>query len=217
MSERLGLHEDTYSVSIPLGATINMAGAAIYLASRAGDYVVGDATLNRFFSFHVIAVPLVLLTLFGEPGALPPQVMSAWYPGGAALIGGLIDDNRNENETKIPGLGDIPLLSWLFKTQSTANQKTNLFVFLTPRVVKNPAEQYLPDVVEEFMNTMAVMLSGAVQAFADEARGIRALLGGARVALLGLRLGRLTERGVLAARIGVARPRTGDVSIRLVS
>jgi general secretion pathway protein D len=56
------------------------------------------------------------------------------------VIGGLIDDNRNENETKIPGLGDIPLLSWLFKTQSTANQKTNLFVFLTPRVVKNPAE-----------------------------------------------------------------------------
>jgi general secretion pathway protein D len=56
------------------------------------------------------------------------------------VIGGLIDDNRNENETKIPGLGDIPLLSWLFKTQSTANQKTNLFVFLTPRVVKSPAE-----------------------------------------------------------------------------
>jgi general secretion pathway protein D len=56
------------------------------------------------------------------------------------VIGGLIDDNRNENETKIPGLGDIPLLNWLFKTQSTANQKTNLFVFLTPRVVKNPVE-----------------------------------------------------------------------------
>jgi serine/threonine transporter len=29
LSKRLGLHEDTYSVSIPLGATINMAGAAI--------------------------------------------------------------------------------------------------------------------------------------------------------------------------------------------
>ncbi|HOW84841.1 MAG TPA: ABC transporter permease [Candidatus Aminicenantes bacterium] len=43
-------------------------------------------------------------------------------------------------------------------------------------VVKNPAEQFLPDVVEEFMNTMAVMLSGAVQAFAAEARGIRAML-----------------------------------------
>jgi general secretion pathway protein D len=56
------------------------------------------------------------------------------------VIGGLIDDNRNENETKIPGLGDIPLLGWLFKTQSNADQKTNLYVFLTPRVIKNPEE-----------------------------------------------------------------------------
>jgi general secretion pathway protein D len=56
------------------------------------------------------------------------------------VIGGLIDDSRNENETKVPGLGDIPLLGWLFKTQSKGDQKTNLYVFLTPRVIKNPAE-----------------------------------------------------------------------------
>lgn len=46
----------------------------------------------------------------------------------------------------------------------------------TLTVVKNPAEQFLPDVVEEFMATLAVMLSGAVQSFAPEAQGIRALL-----------------------------------------
>jgi general secretion pathway protein D len=56
------------------------------------------------------------------------------------VIGGLIDDNRNENTTGIPGLGDIPLLGWLFRTQSNANQKTNLYVFLTPKVVKSPDE-----------------------------------------------------------------------------
>ncbi|MFO7708550.1 MAG: type II secretion system secretin GspD [Desulfobacterales bacterium] len=56
------------------------------------------------------------------------------------VIGGLIDDNRNENETKVPGLGDIPLLGWLFKTQSDAQQRTNLYVFITPRVVKSPEE-----------------------------------------------------------------------------
>ena len=47
---------------------------------------------------------------------------------------------------------------------------------VTLLVVKNPAEQFLPDVVEEFMNTMAVMLSGVVQAFAEEVKGIRVLL-----------------------------------------
>jgi general secretion pathway protein D len=56
------------------------------------------------------------------------------------VIGGLIDDNRSNNETKVPGLGDIPILGWLFKTQSDGNQKTNLYVFLTPRVIKSPEE-----------------------------------------------------------------------------
>ncbi len=56
------------------------------------------------------------------------------------VIGGLIDDNRSNNETKVPGLGDIPLLGWLFKNQTDANQRTNLYVFLTPRVVKSAEE-----------------------------------------------------------------------------
>jgi len=56
------------------------------------------------------------------------------------VIGGLIDDNRSNTDTKVPGLGDIPLLGWLFKTQSDSDQKQNLYVFLTPRVVKSPEE-----------------------------------------------------------------------------
>ena len=48
----------------------------------------------------------------------------------------------------------------------------------TLTVVKNPAEQFLPDVVEEFVTTLAVTLSGAVQAFAAEVRGVRAMLEG---------------------------------------
>jgi general secretion pathway protein D len=56
------------------------------------------------------------------------------------VIGGLIDDNRNDNTTSIPGLGDIPVFGWLFKTQANSNQKTNLYVFLTPKVVKSPDE-----------------------------------------------------------------------------
>lgn len=56
------------------------------------------------------------------------------------VIGGLIDDSMSNNETKVPGLGDIPLLGWLFRTQSKGDQKTNLYVFLTPRVIKSAAE-----------------------------------------------------------------------------
>ena len=49
-------------VIINLFAAVPVIGPDLALLIR-GDYVVGDATLNRFFSFHVIAVPLVLLGL----------------------------------------------------------------------------------------------------------------------------------------------------------
>jgi general secretion pathway protein D len=56
------------------------------------------------------------------------------------VIGGLIEDNRTLSEFKVPLLGDIPLLGWLFKFQGEAQQRKNLFIFLTPRVVQNSAD-----------------------------------------------------------------------------
>jgi len=52
------------------------------------------------------------------------------------VIGGLMAERQEENITKVPVLGDIPILGWLFKTTSVKKQKTNLLVFLTPHVVK---------------------------------------------------------------------------------
>ena len=56
------------------------------------------------------------------------------------VIGGLIDDTDNLTETKVPLLGDIPILGWLFRSKTQSRVKTNLFVFMTPRVIKSPAE-----------------------------------------------------------------------------
>jgi general secretion pathway protein D len=56
------------------------------------------------------------------------------------VIGGLIDDSTSTNTTKVPVLGDIPILGWLFRSTAQSNQKTNLYIFLTPRVIKSPAE-----------------------------------------------------------------------------
>jgi general secretion pathway protein D len=60
--------------------------------------------------------------------------------GNTVVIGGLIDDSFSDTEFKTPCLGDIPLLGHLFRTSSTGDDKTNLFVFITPHVVKNPDE-----------------------------------------------------------------------------
>ena len=56
------------------------------------------------------------------------------------VIGGLIDDSFSKTEYKVPILGDIPLLGWLFKSRKTQREKTNLFVFLTPHVINNKAD-----------------------------------------------------------------------------
>jgi general secretion pathway protein D len=56
------------------------------------------------------------------------------------VIGGLIQDDYRDNENKIPWLGDIPFLGWLFKTTDKEIRKTNLLVFLTPHIVRSPAD-----------------------------------------------------------------------------
>jgi len=56
------------------------------------------------------------------------------------VIGGLIDDSFSNIEYMVPCLGNIPVLGWAFKSMSKSNDKTNLFIFLTPHVIKNPVE-----------------------------------------------------------------------------
>ena len=56
------------------------------------------------------------------------------------VIGGLVRDNITINERKVPLLGDIPFLGWLFKFQSTQTEKLNLLVFLTPTLVRDEAD-----------------------------------------------------------------------------
>ena len=56
------------------------------------------------------------------------------------VIGGLIQDNEQEVVNKVPFLGDIPLLGWLFKTKSKTRNKTNLMILLTPHIVKDASD-----------------------------------------------------------------------------
>ena len=53
------------------------------------------------------------------------------------VIGGLIRDNVNASTSKVPLLGDIPLLGWFFKTKTTSVDKTNLMIFITPYIIKS--------------------------------------------------------------------------------
>lgn len=56
--------------------------------------------------------------------------------GRTVVISGLMQEKDEESVTKMPLLGDIPVLGWLFKTKNVSRNKTNLLVFLSPHVVK---------------------------------------------------------------------------------
>lgn len=57
--------------------------------------------------------------------------------GGTVVIGGIYTQEDLENENKVPYLGDIPLLGNLFKNRSRSTSKTELLIFITPKVVSD--------------------------------------------------------------------------------
>jgi type IV pilus assembly protein PilQ len=56
--------------------------------------------------------------------------------GDTAVIGGIYEEAITDSVDKVPLLGDIPFLGYLFKTTTRGSEKHELLIFLTPRVVK---------------------------------------------------------------------------------
>ncbi len=54
------------------------------------------------------------------------------------VIGGIVQENKNNSSSKVPLLGDIPVLGNLFKNNEKKNTKQELLVFITPQIVKMP-------------------------------------------------------------------------------
>jgi len=55
--------------------------------------------------------------------------------GGTVVIGGIYESTETDGETKVPFLGDVPVLGNLFKTRNREANKSELLVFITPKVV----------------------------------------------------------------------------------
>jgi ubiquinol-cytochrome c reductase cytochrome b subunit len=91
-------------VIVNLFAAIPLVGPDLSLWIR-GDYVVGDATLNRFFSFHVIAVPLVLI------GLVAAHIVALHEVGSNNPDGIEIKENLDANGVPLDGIPFHPYYS----------------------------------------------------------------------------------------------------------
>ena len=57
--------------------------------------------------------------------------------GGTVVIGGIFELTENEQENKVPVLGDIPAIGNLFKQKTRQADKTEMLVFITPKMISD--------------------------------------------------------------------------------
>ncbi|MBS0422215.1 MAG: type II secretion system secretin GspD [Proteobacteria bacterium] len=60
--------------------------------------------------------------------------------GGVVVLGGLIQNESKKGESRVPYLGNIPLLGLLFKTRTGASTKNNLMIFIRPKILRDPLQ-----------------------------------------------------------------------------
>jgi type IV pilus assembly protein PilQ len=62
--------------------------------------------------------------------------------GQTVVLGGIMETERRKSENKVPWLGDLPLLGYLFKTTTNTNNKDELLIFVTPKILREGANLY---------------------------------------------------------------------------
>jgi type IV pilus assembly protein PilQ len=55
--------------------------------------------------------------------------------GQTVVLGGILETNHTDAETKVPWFGDIPILGNLFKNTTKTDDKDELLVFVTPKII----------------------------------------------------------------------------------
>ena len=93
-----------------------------------------------------------------------------------AVIGGLVTDDETEVIQKIPILGDIPIIGWLFRGKEVSKVKNNLVVFITPKIIRTSQDykNILQDRLDERMSFIKKHIGNktSTQEFIDETLSI---------------------------------------------
>jgi type IV pilus assembly protein PilQ len=98
----------------------------------ADNKVIMDITVTKD------APSTVLAPVGGNPGIDTKTITTSAFlaNGETVVIGGIYTKNTETNVNKVPGLGDIPILGWLFKNKAHTDKRTELLIFLTPTIIQ---------------------------------------------------------------------------------
>jgi general secretion pathway protein D len=98
-----------------------------------------DGTINLNIYQEVSSVANINPTLGPTTNKRSISTNVVVNDGSIVVLGGLLQDDFTGNQEKVPGLGDVPVLGNLFKSEARSRKKTNLMVFLRPVVVRDAA------------------------------------------------------------------------------
>lgn len=130
---------------------LNNLGTGQGTSQTAGDFVEAGITMNvtpqiSQDGYVTLQIELDITNFTGEsatPGVSPPRqkrhitTFVTVPDASTVVIGGLKSSESSKSVSKIPLLGDIPLIGELFKSQRTVERRTNLYIFLRPKIMKD--------------------------------------------------------------------------------
>jgi general secretion pathway protein D len=155
------LTSDNEEAEIVVGANVPIVTSTLTDTGSAGlaqsqSVERQDVALTLRFTPQITQGELIRLEIFQEQtdlvaGTLNSENGPTWTKrlikntvlaedSQTVVLGGLIGTNTQENISKVPFLGDIPGLGWLFKSTNKTEQKTNLMVFITPKIISDAGE-----------------------------------------------------------------------------
>ena len=128
--------------SIPY-ATVSQSGTQTQFADAVLSLEVTPSVTNDGYIKLDIQAKKDQADFSNQSGGVPTidkkEAITLLYvrDGETAVIGGIYERDESDAENGLPGLRHLPLLGWLFKKESSNDTKTELLIFITPRILKN--------------------------------------------------------------------------------
>ncbi|WP_162844131.1 type II secretion system secretin GspD [Sinobacterium caligoides] len=143
--------EITQEVSIPTGSYSNDDGDNPFTTNERKDvglvlkltpHINEDAAVMMDLELQNDSIAEVSVNTNGDPTFLKRHITTSVLAddGGIIVLGGLVQNKVTNSQTKVPLLGDIPLLGALFRSNSDVVEKTNLMIFIRPQIVRKTAD-----------------------------------------------------------------------------
>ncbi len=121
-----GFQDKEFGNTLSVTPSINKDDYVTMLVKPEISNKVGDATFQ--FGGATVTSPVI------DKRTLESNVLIK--SGDTLAIGGLLQDETSKGRTKVPGLGDVPILGYLFQERINSRTKRNLLVFVTPTIIK---------------------------------------------------------------------------------